>query len=182
MKKAIRVVAMALGGIFVLITSWCVTVQGVFETAQLDPESTHFLAGAGGLTLLIRGCLAVLSTVALLISSVLAPAERSRLPSVAAALVMIPLFLFSCLGLERWAPGYSERAFRDLLDRRYRGESFGKPEVVAALGPPLVTAVGPEGGEVWCYSYMPSCGFGWDKRVIWFHGRSVTRVYAMDEP
>jgi hypothetical protein len=33
------------------------------------------------------------------------------------------------------------------------------------------------------YSYMPSCGFGWDKKHVFFDeaGR-VTQIYTMSEP
>lgn len=180
MKKSIKVTAWITTLLFVLVTFWSVTVQGVFEPARLDVS--HFDAGAGDFLLLVRGGLAIFSTLLLGALVFFRQSWTSRLPTAVAALLIVPIFLWSCLGLERWAEGYSESSFAALLQRHGDGESLTAQEVLAALGEPVFTGRRPTGETLWSYSYMPSSGFGWNRRIFWLRDDSITRVYSLKEP
>ena len=151
-----------------------------FEPARLDVA--HFDAGAGNIILLLRGGLAIFTTLALGISVFFRSTQRAQLFVLVVALLVVPTFLWSCLGLERWAPGYSEPAFSALLHRYFDHQPTTTRDVASALGPPLFTGTRSSGETVWSYSYMPSSGFGWHKRVFWFQDGIVTYAYSMNEP
>jgi hypothetical protein len=179
-KMSIKLTAWICALLFALTTLWSVTVQGVFETARFDVP--HFDAGAGDLFLLLRGGLAIIATLLLGVSMLFRQSWRSRLLIAVSGLFIVPVFLWSCLGLERWAAGYADPSFAALSQRYSAGQSLTAQQVLAALGQPVFTGSRPDGETVWSYSYMPSSGFGWHKRIVWLHGDTVTRVYSIDEP
>lgn len=180
MKILIKVAALISALLFALTTLWSVTVRGIFEPARLDVA--HFDAGAGDLLLLLRGALAVIAMVLLGISVFFQHSWRSRLPIAVAALFITPIFLWSCFGLERWATDYVGSSFMALSQRHNAGQSLTAQQVLAALGQPVFTGSRPTGETVWSYSYMPSSGFGWHKRVFWLRGDTVTGICSIDEP
>lgn len=180
MKTPIKVSAWISVILFALVTLWSVTVRGVFEPARLDVA--HFDAGAGDMFLFVRGGLAVIATLLLGILMFFQQPWRFRLLIAVTALFIVPVFLWSCLGLERWAAGYADSSFAALLQRHDDGQSLTAQQVLAALGQPVFTGSRPAGELVWSYSYMPSSGFGWHKRVFWLRDDTVTRVYSLDEP
>jgi hypothetical protein len=106
------------------------------------------------------------------------------------ALILIPvIFVFSAVGLERVSAGYNEQTFSNLVDAFRKGESVNVAQVQARLGKPLVSGVqiillaNRPHHSAWLYTYMPSCGFGWKVRVIYFNAQSQMIDYLrMDEP
>src|SRR5712671_1887157 len=165
MKMRIKTMAWISTLLFVLVTLWFVTVRDIFESARLDVA--HFDAGAGDLFLLLRGGLAIIATLLLGASMFFHQSWRSRLLIAVTALFIVPVFLWSCFGLECWAAGYSDSSFAALSQRHSDGQSLTAQQVLAALGQPVFTGPRPDGETVWSYSYMPSSGFGWHKRILW---------------
>jgi len=180
MGKLIRTSAGIASLLFVAATAWSVTVTGFFEETQPNPP--HFIAGAGNELLLVRGGLAVLVTLLLLAAVFFVPGRRAKAITALGALLAIPLLLWSSVGIERWAPRFSERAFSTIFERYDRHQRVSVAEVVTVLGPPLYTSGGPLGEAQWSYSYMPSGGFGWHKRMIQFENGFVSSMYSLDEP
>ena len=166
--------------LFALATVWAITLQGFFEPSRLDVA--HLDAGAGDLLLLLRGALAVLATVSLLIAAFFPGPRLTRLFTLIAALLVLPIFLWSAVGRERWAPGYIPAQFSLLSERFHSGQQIPESQVLAALGPPLMTHSDSAHSERWSYSYMPSSGFGWHKRVIVLRKGFVAGFLWIDEP
>ena len=129
-----------------------------------------------------RMALAMIATLSLATSAFFTRPLLARVILGLLALLTVPVFLWSCLAFERWAPQFSESSFATLLQRHFAGQSITGQEVIAAIGPPLFVGERPTGETVWSYSYMPSSGFGWHKRIFWLHDTTVSRVYTLDEP
>ncbi len=180
MKGHIQKIAGGSSLAFFGVTLWFITARGVLEPARLDAD--HFDAGAGDDWLLVRAGLALGSAILLGIMAGRPGSRRVRLVAALCALLTVPVFIWSCLGLQRWAPQYSEQSFQELLDRHRGGEALDTRDVVTTLGQPLFTGSHPGGTVVWSYSYMPSAGFGWDKRILWFDNDRVSYLYSLDEP
>jgi hypothetical protein len=181
MRQTLRGLAIAVALAFVLATGWAVTVTGIFEPTRSD--APHYWTGAGNDLLLIRGGLAILLTPLLMLDALLRRGWRAKALFGLLALLVLPLFLWSCLGLERWAPGYSEAGFINIVRQHHTQRVVvTEQDVLAAIGSPLLTGVRETGEAVWFYSYMPSGGFGWHKRVLWLQDGVVTYTYAQDEP
>lgn len=180
MTKGIKVTAWISALLFALATIWSVTLRGVCEPAQLDVA--HFDAGAGDQFLFVRGGLAIIATLLLGVLIFLRQSWISRILTAVTALFVLPVFLWSCLGLERWAEGYTDSSFAVLLQQHRDGQKLTANDVLTALGQPIVTGRRPTGETVWSYSYMPSSGFGWQKRIFWLRDEAITRVYSLNEP
>lgn len=180
MTKGIRAAAGLTTALFLAVTVWSVTVTGVLEPSAVHVD--HFIAGAGNGLLLLRGAFAAAAGLLLTIAAFQAKSAASKLSFAGLALLVLPAFLWSCVGMERWAPGYSDAAFGALLDRHRAGLAISKQEVIATLGPPLASGTYETGETVWTYSYMPSGGFGWNKRIVAIRGDVVAYAYRMDEP
>ena len=166
--------------LFCGVTLWAVTVRGIFEPARLGVP--HFEAGAGDEWLLVRAALATIATLALAASALFARPPLARVFLGLFTLLVVPVFFWSCLAFERWAPHFSESSFTALLQRHFAGQSLAEDDLVSELGRPLFTGLRPSGETVWSYSYMPSSGFGWHKRIFWLSDGRVTRGYSLDEP
>jgi hypothetical protein len=180
MTTIVKVTAWISALLFTLATIWSVTVRGVFERAQLDVS--HFDAGAGDWFLLVRGGLAIITTLLLGVLIFFRQSWISRMLLAVTALLVLPVFLWSCLGLERWAEGYTDSSFAVLSQQHSDGQPLTAQEVLTALGHPVFTGRRPTGETVWSYSYMPSSGFGWHKRIFWLRDDAITRVYSLNEP
>ena len=180
MTRGIRWAAGLASALFLAVTVWSVTVTGALEPSAVHVD--HFIAGAGNGLLLLRGALAMAAVLLMTLATFQAKSAASRLSFAGIALLVLPVFLWSCVGLERWAPGYSETAFSALLERHHSGVAISKHEVIATLGPPLASGTYETGETVWSYSYMPSGGFGWNKRIVVIRGDVVGYAYRMDEP
>jgi hypothetical protein len=166
---------------FVAITAWRTVFQGVLEKPSFT--AAHLDAGAGDLGLIVQfcaGCLVILSAVAFCFVE-----SRWRPKNIALGLlIVVPgLFLFTARGMQRFAPGFSESAFRRLQTAQNSGTVLTDLAITATLGQPLMRQKLSEGGERWLYSYMPSCGYGWDKRYVFLDAKGkVTDIFAFDEP
>ena len=172
MKKRIETIACICSILFCIATLWSVTARGIFEIARFDVA--HFDAGAGNIWLLVRGVLAVVTASLLGALVFFSRSLRSRLLIATSSLLIVPMFIWSSLGLERWAQGYSESSFTALLSRHFTGEALTSENILAEIGRPLFTGLRPTGETVWSYSYMPSSGFGWHKRIFWLQANRVT--------
>ena len=161
-------------------TVWNVTVQGFWEPASLDV--THLEAGAGGNIMLARLILAFLTFGTLLVLQFFPRPLYQRLLFGLLALAVFPVFIWPFSSMQRWAPGYSEPAFSVLRHRWEARERLTTDEVIASVGSPLLTRQNPDGTVLWSYSYMPSGGFGWDKRFVVSRYQIVTEVGIYSEP
>ena len=162
---------------FVGLTLYDVTVHGYFEEPTLFPD--HGEAGAGSISLIVRSLLALASVLGLpfLLWS-RGHFARSLLATFAAVTVLIAIFFWSCVGLEREGPGFSESAFREVAER----PGLTRDQVISRLGLPLAKGSDAD-GEYWSYTYMPSGGFGWRKRLLVFNHHGVLeRTQSFREP
>lgn len=166
--------------LFILATLWALTVQGHFEPSRLDVAHLH--AGAGDSLLIIRALLGTAATLSFLIMVVMPQSPLRRVIAVTAIVSIVPLFLWSAVGRERWAPGYSHSRFVLLWEQFHSSRRVLEPQVLAALGPPLMTHSDSDDVTRWSYSYMPSSGFGWAKRIIYLRRGIVVGVLWLDEP
>ena len=166
--------------LFLIITVWSVTVTGILEPAQVNVP--HFAGGAGNMMLLFRVCLAFLVSFFLVLSLRYRKNNKFKFIVMVIAITTWLMFLFSCFGLERWSSGFSESEFDKLKDQYFAEERVTEAQVFKALGTPLCTGTNNTGDVIWSYSYMPSGGFGWNKRIFWLRGGVVTYMYEHSEP
>jgi hypothetical protein len=180
-RKVIQVLTASTFFVFLAYSGWRIIFSGVMEEASFDVE--HRAAGAGDLGL-------VAQLVGMLATMVLAFAwlwtERRRgLKWVAACLLVISpvIFYFTARGLQRFPPTYSEGAFQKLCQRFREDIPLRAEDVIAELGAPLMKRKLPDGNSQWSYSYMPSCGFGWDKKNVFVDSSGrVIEIYSFSEP
>jgi hypothetical protein len=184
MKSSIRILALGTSLVFLVYSAWRILLHGILEIPSF--EAPHLEAGAGGLGLLCQGFLAVLSTLACVIWCFIEGNRRLRLSAVVLAASAPWILYVTARGLQRFAPGFSEEAFSDLEALHNSGHPLQISDVVAKIGEPLIAyqASDDSKGQVrWLYSYMPSCGFGWDKKYVWSDSEGlVTHIYTMEEP
>lgn len=167
--------------VFVAATAWAMTVQGIFEPAKLDVD--YFYVGAGNNLLLVRLFLA-LGVSALSILWVFRPGSiAARLARLALIPAVLLTFEWSVISLDRYAPDFSEEHFVEILKAQRNGKVLMRAEVTARLGKPLMTASRPDGSVRWSYTFTPSGGFGWPKRVLTFDSRgALVDALHLDEP
>lgn len=178
MKKPLVLAVCVTSILFCALTIWGATVRGIYEKPNLD----NFIAGAGDGWLLLRGALA-LTTAALLLALLFVPQRWYLRPLlIVGAVLVIWIFGWSCESLQRWAPGYSEAKFLALKSRFDSHQSLTTNDFLNALGPPIVTGHRATGELLWSYSFMPSSGFGWDKRIVYSRDGEVTEVQHFSEP
>lgn len=171
-------------GLFLVLTLWDVTIHGWLEPADINVS--HFYAGAGNRLawrLVWGGTTGFLFLLWLPLSKSLKSVSFKIL-----IILLIPLFLyFSAFKLERTAEGYSDVVFNELIDSFNDGNSITSHQAIERLGPPLfkgrqVSSVRPH-EEAWLYIYMPSAGWGWRERVLYFDGAGfLCHFFSMDEP
>lgn len=167
--------------LFAVTTLWAVTVQGILEVPQGVPE--HFEAGAGNGLLVLRLSLSVACAFCLVASAFFSRNRATRILLFLGGPLVLATFVMSATTLERSAPGYSEAAFQSLVTSHLRGDRLAQGDITAVLGEPLLVFHRQPDSTTWCYTYMPSGGFGWRKRVIEFDKREgVTAVWSLDEP
>ena len=160
----------------------------VFQARLFEKPSVqvnHFAAGAGSLGLCLLYPLAyVISMYHLNKLSKVAQANKMRL-LIFIHLVMIALPIILAvsvhLGLERRAPQYDRVAFENLVASYEGGTSITKDFAIEKLGVP-VSQEKIGGREVWSYTYMPSTGIGWHKRILIFDDKGEMIGFTnMDE-
>ena len=161
-------------------------INGIFEKPSLNVN--HFVSGAGGIIMLSCFFLGGLSVLILIVRSFFPQKFPHRMIKWSAAL-LIPFALnYSVFHMQRFSPNYSEAIFNSIADAYQKHEQITKGEVLKKLGEPLVKGKQPiikihENQEGWLYSYMPSCGFGWNKRVLYFNEAGyLCDINRMDEP
>jgi hypothetical protein len=180
-SKLIPIALAATLVVFGAMTAWAMTVTGIFEPSAIDVE--HFDAGAGNDLLLLRARLVLVASGLAVIWALHRGSIAIRLKRVAVVPSVFLILIWSVASLNRFAPGYSEEKFLEVLQARQNGQLLTFADVTARLGSPLVTASEPGGRMIWSYTYTPSGGFGWDKRTLTFDSRGVlVEVLHTDEP
>ena len=172
--------SLVLLALLMLLTLYSTMVTGIFEPESFDVA--HFDAGAGNDLLLLRGFLTLTLILLFAYRFFSLDGLANRLASLLLVLTVTLTFYGSCRWIERWAPEYSEQDFMELWEMDRAGEELTTKDVQARLGKPLFVKRTALGIEIWSYSYMPSGGFGWDKRIVRFFDGRVTSMYAIDEP
>jgi len=174
----LRISLVSVGVCFVAFSVWRIIFRGLLETPSFDVD--HFDAGAGDGGLLLQIGLGFFTFV-LAVSWLIFGIGDMRFALILAGLAPVLLFV-TTRGLQRFAPGYTDKAFESLGSLHLKGRLLAESDIRASLGEPLMHR-SRRGGQHWMYSYMPSCGFGWDKKHVFFDeaGR-VTQIYTMSEP
>jgi hypothetical protein len=180
-SKLIPIALVAILVAFGVTTAWAMTVTGFFEPAAIDVP--HLDAGAGNDLLLLRARLVLVASGLAILWAFRSESTAARLKRLAVVPLAVLIFNFSVASLNRFAPGYSEEKFLEILKAHQQGQRVTQAEVTARLGRPLATAPRPEGRVIWSYTYTPSGGFGWPKRFLTFDSRgTLVDVFHFDEP
>src|SRR5262245_7798633 len=104
---------------FVAITACRTVFQGLLEKPSFS--APHLDAGAGDLGLIVQlcaGCLVILTAVAFCF---IEPRWRRKIIAPGLMIVVPGLFLLTARGMQRFAPGFSESAFRRLQTAQNSG-------------------------------------------------------------
>jgi hypothetical protein len=180
-SKLIPIALVAILVVFGVTTAWAMTVTGFFEPAGIDVE--HLDAGAGNDLLLLRARLVLVASGLAILWAFRSEGTAARLKRLAVVPSAVLILFLSVASLNRFAPGYSEEKFLEVLKAHQTGQPVSQAEVTARLGRPLATAPRPEGQVIWSYTYTPSGGFGWQKRLLTFDSRgALVDVLHLDEP
>jgi hypothetical protein len=166
--KPLRLTTLSVLIAFLLVTAHGLTVCGVLEAPSVSVD--HFEAGAGSTGLMVRAILATLAAFSLVMWALPRQAVFNRIAKFVAISFVFALFWHSALGIQRFAPNYNEKRFWDLVSQHHAGQPIHSSDLLYAVGEPLAKesfATGTGASEVWLYSYMPSSGFGWEKRVAY---------------
>ena len=171
MKKRITketILILILYGILILIATYVFQARW-FEIPSVKVD--HFVAGAGGLGLCILYPLAILLGTYYLLKLKFSQLdqEQNRRRLIYLVMMLLPLAFAVSIhaGLERQAPNYSQEAYERILTAYENGANITKDDVLEQLGAPLSREKFEE-QEVWSYTYMPSTGIGWHKRILIF--------------
>lgn len=166
---------------FAGLTLWAMTIDGILEPASLDVD--YYYCGAGDNLLLLRGLLVLVASGLALSWAFHQGNAMARLARLAIIPCLFLMFSWSVSSLDRSTPGFSEDKFLEVLWAQRGGKVFTLAQVRDRLGPPLMTAEGESGKLLWSYTFTPSGGFGWRKRVLTFDSRGVLQdVVHFDEP
>jgi hypothetical protein len=181
MKRAIRILAGTSFAGFMVFTIWRGIVQGVLEKPSFAVP--HLDAGAGDWGLVLQ-LLATILVIGFGFVWLFTGSMKEKFIALAMVLVAPALFLYCARGLQNFAPQYSEAAFQQLIKSQWSTGPLKNTEVLAVLGEPLMRRPNATtGGETWLYSYMPSCGYGWDKKYVFLNrAGQVTDIYSFSEP
>jgi len=87
MKKVIPILAITCLCVYAVLTIWDVTINGFFESPSLN--ATHFIAGAGKTSLLVRYGLAAISVLSLMIWILLQRELKPGLAKIVIAIVVV---------------------------------------------------------------------------------------------
>ena len=181
MRRNLNFFTILCATLFLAVVLWQATAHGWWEPASLDVP--YLDAGAGDEFLMIRLFLGVILIVALVVGQFLSRPLSQRMLLALAALSVFVILGWSITGFQRWAPGYSESAFDAVYDRFYTArEPLTLDQVQVAICPPLVARLLPDGRLLWSYTYMPSGGYGWDKRFVYSRDGTVIEMTRHGEP
>ena len=151
------------------------------ESASIQVD--HFQSGANGLWLLWCGVLALFAAFSLFTKeqTVRQRVSQSKRLLLAALPILLWMLMWASYH-EQQAPDYQEHLFSHIITAFEGGEVITKKQVSKALGVPLSQEVIAE-REAWSYTYMPSTGFGWRKRVLFFNQEGILVAFNnFDEP
>jgi len=172
---------------YLVLTFYELIFHGWCENA--DVNAPHFSIGAGNGTLKVRYNFCVAAVVSLCVWTCFTIKVRVMLAKVLVAVSCILLYYYTAYGLERISPTFDIDAFNDIEYRYWKGQTITVTEVSSRLGAPLAkgcqNSCQEEFGEheLWLYSYMPSCGFGWVIYGVYMDKQGkVLHVYRMKEP
>lgn len=180
-SRLIRIALAVTLVVFGITTAWAMTVTGIFEPSNIDVE--HFEAGAGNDLLLLRFCLVLVASGLAILWALHRGSIATRFKRAAVVPSAFLILVWSVSSLDRFAPGYSEKKFLEVLQAHRNGQLLTLADVTARLGSPLATASRPGGRMIWSYTYTPSGGFGWDKRILIFDARgALVEAWHFDEP
>lgn len=189
LRRYLPVAALVCLGLFLLVTAWDLTFFGWFEKATLNPDPWDWIAGRGSDSFLVRLSLCIATFLLFTAWILFQGGWKPTLLKVAVLIAVPMLFRYSAMGIERFAPDYTAEGFSLIVERRERGETVKTDDVREVLGEPLVAGVqtivlkSRPHHTAWLYSYMPSSGFGWSKRVFYFDAQGyLTDWLWMDEP
>jgi hypothetical protein len=181
-RRVVAGILLATVAAFLAVTLYDVTINGCLEPVSLFPD--HFDAGAGSTTFVVR--VALLLAILVLVPFVIWRPDRALVSAVRtsiAAVLSLFVMVWSACGIQREARQYDHAVFDEVVQQIISGRELSKRDVVARLGPPLVSGLCGDDYECWSYTYMPSGGFGWQHRVVSFDraGRVVSWI-GNDEP
>ena len=164
---------------FIALSIRRIVFQGLLETPSF--EVSHYDAGAGDFGLIVQ-FIAAMPTVVLAVAWLCFGTRGKPIAFVVAALVPL-LLAVTARGLQRYAPGYTKKGFETLEALQSGGHTLTASDVRAKLGEPLMRRTRDDGVQHWMYSYMPSCGYGWDKKhVVTDASGRVLDIYSTSEP
>ena len=166
---------------FLVVTAFDVVVNGFLEPSTLMPE--HANAGAASPWLPLRATLAFVSAVcgiAALRTARPGAGFQSAFLSLAIGLVLV----WSACGIDRSASSYDERAFMAFIsDAVCSPGTLTRHDALQRLGRPLLAGTVWGDTECWSYTYMPTAGFGWSKRMLFFdRSGKLVSWDIVDEP
>jgi len=161
-------------------TAWAMTIEGVLEPARLDVD--YYEMGAGDDLLVFRLKLALGLALLAVLWTFVKGTPGARLRRLAIAPCILVLFILSVVSLDRTAPGFSEAEFLRIVEAHLAGRAVSLRDVRRRLGQPLIV-VKDRDSLVYSYTFTPSGGFGWHKRVLAFDSRgNLVDFLNMDEP
>lgn len=145
-------------------------VAYVFYGRLLEKPSIqvdHFVAGAGNLSLCLSLPLVILLSI-IPLKFWKMPERRIDIIPYGAALIL-PLLVFTAMlfGVERKAPQFNEETYQTIVVAYDDGQVITTQQALDLLGPPL-SQEQIDGRDIWSYTYMPSTGIGWHKRILIF--------------
>jgi hypothetical protein len=149
---------------FLGVTVFDIGVHGVLEPSTVMPE--HADAGAASPLLPLRALLAAVSAVA---GSTALFRAGNRVQSALLGPGIAFVLVWSACGLQRSAANYDERGFMAFIDDGVHSPgTLTSEDALRRLGPPLVAGTVSDEIECWSYTYMPTAGLGWNKRMLLF--------------
>lgn len=172
--------------LFLGVSFYDILLNDWFEPSSLNVA--HFVTGADGITLIIRFILCILAVGALVAWSIARQTPLRRLSKLALAVTLPAMFYYTVYGIQRFAKDFCDDKFDKIVSSFHDKEHIDVRAVISALGEPLGreshTIIEIHRDQVgWLYSYMPSSGFGWNKRVLYFNeGGRLVDYNRMDEP
>ena len=164
MKKIIKLASIVAVSLFGLITLYDLLFNGWFEPASMNVW--WWDVGAGTLTTTIRFFLVPIVTLCLIIMAFLEKRFISRLCWLLVIPIVVATFIYSTSGIERYSENFIDSSFRKIISDIVDNEStYTQEDILRLIGEPLVKE---NNNRDWLYSYMPSSGWGWNKRSFHF--------------
>lgn len=182
MTKHISRTALIVFGLYAIFAAIIVYILQARFTEKPSILVDHYMAGAGNLLQVLLCPLTIVVSLvpAFLWSNTPHPKGRGLLW---AALILPPVIMVATVfNIERRATQFDYETFAGIIADYESGSVITQEQALELLGPPL-SQEQVDGREVWSYTYMPSTGLGWHKRVLSFAKSGQMIGYVdMDEP